>query len=418
MRSSIRAVVLLSVIGGVLPVTSCAEEKQVEVLALTKEQWHEDVAYFARELPARHKNLYHRISQEEFERDVAALDAAIPSLENHEIVIGMQKITAKIGDGHTGVRMPQAFAIYPIAAFWFGDELRVTRAAPAYKDAVGARIVKIGDVDIGEVQKRLLTVICQGENEWYVMSASPSFMLRPEVLHALEIVPELNRASFTFASEDGKQFALDIVPVAADPAMNARMVTLGQEEPLFRKKPGEAFWFTYLPETDTVYANFRKYDSLVEDARKLFELVDSNPTKRLVIDLRQNGGGDFWKGRLNLLSGIKKRPELNQKGNLFVLIGRRTFSAAMVNAIDFKKDTNAILVGEPIGERPNSYSENDEMTLPNSGIVVSYSTRYYKFLDEDAPAVMPDQRIDPAWEDFKAGRDPVLDWALSYTPEN
>jgi hypothetical protein len=85
----------------------------------------------------------------------------------------------------------------------------------------------------------------------------------------------------------------------------------------------------------------------------------------------------------------------------------------MTNAIDFRKETNAILVGEPAGEKPNSYQENDEMKLPNSGLVVSYSTKYYKFLDEDAPAVMPDKRIDPNWLDYKAGHDPVMDWILS-----
>jgi len=84
-----------------------------------------------------------------------------------------------------------------------------------------------------------------------------------------------------------------------------------------------------------------------------------------------------------------------------------------VNAIDFRKETNAILVGEPIGERPNSYSENDEMTLPRSKLVVSYSTRYYKFVDEDVPAVLPDQRIDADWPAFLAGRDPVMEWILS-----
>jgi hypothetical protein len=109
---------------------------------------------------------------------------------------------------------------------------------------------------------------------------------------------------------------------------------------------------------------------------------------------------------------LKRRPALNQKGRLFVVIGRQTFSAAMANAIDFRKQTNAILVGEPIGERPNSYSENDEMTLPNSRLVVSYSTKYYKFLDEDVPAVMPDQRIDPDWPAWQAGRDPVMEWIL------
>src|SRR5687767_15070890 len=107
------------------------------------------------------------------------------------------------------------------------------------------------------------------------------------------------------------------------------------------------------------------------------------------------------------------RSAINQKGRLFVVVGRATFSAAMVNAIDFRKQTNAILVGEPIGERPNSYSENDEMTLPNSRLVVSYSTRYYQFVDEDVPAVLPDERIDPSWADFRAGRDAVMDWILS-----
>jgi hypothetical protein len=96
-----------------------------------------------------------------------------------------------------------------------------------------------------------------------------------------------------------------------------------------------------------------------------------------------------------------------------VITGRRTFSAALWNAVDFKKQTNALIVGEPPGERPNSYSENDEMKLPNSGIEVSYSTKYYKFLDEDVPAVMPDKRIDPNWNDYKAGRDAVMNWILS-----
>jgi hypothetical protein len=72
--------------------------------------------------------------------------------------------------------------------------------------------------------------------------------------------------------------------------------------------------------------------------------------------MRQNGGGDFFVGRKDLIKPLKERPAINQKGKLFVLIGRQTFSAARVNAIDFRKDTNAILVGEPIGERPNSYS--------------------------------------------------------------
>ena len=200
------------------------------------------------------------------------------------------------------------------------------------------------------------------------------------------------------------------------PAVNG-IVTLGLvpvvDPPLFRQKLGEPFWFTHLQDSQTTYANFKRYPSLKQNARDLFAAVDRNRPARLVIDLRQNGGGDFFEGREHLIEPIKKRPAINQKGRLFVVVGRATFSAAMVNAIDFRKETNAMLVGEPIGERPNSYSENDSMTLPNSRLVVSYSTRYYKFVDVDVPAVLPDERIDATWADFRAGRDAVMDWILS-----
>lgn len=385
---------------------------------LTKEQWREDLRYFARELPKRHKNLYHATSREQFERAVAELDAAIPSLQAHQIIVRMHQIAATVGDGHTGVHMPPYFKRYPIALYWFGSELRVIAAAKEYQDALGARVVKIGALGLAEAQARVLSCFpsAENENEWYVMSTSPAFIVVPEVLHSLGVAPALGRAPFTFEDERGKQFTLDIGPVefprvGGSPTL--RLLPAAKEQPLYRQKPGERFWFTYLPDSQTVYVSFRGYNSLGENARKLFQFIDGNPTKRLVIDLRQNGGGDFFEGRRHLIHPLKNRPALNQKGALFVIIGRQTFSAAMVNAIDFRKETNAILVGEPIGERPNSYSENDEMTLPNSRLVVSYSTRYYKFLEEDAPAVQPDKRIDPNWVDFQAGRDPVMEWILS-----
>ena len=67
------------------------------------------------------------------------------------------------------------------------------------------------------------------------------------------------------------------------------------------------------------------------------------------------------------------------------------------------------LVGEPPGEKPNSYSENDEMKLPDSGLVISYSTRYYKFLDKEVESFLPDIRIDPNWKHYKDGRDAVME---------
>jgi hypothetical protein len=96
-----------------------------------------------------------------------------------------------------------------------------------------------------------------------------------------------------------------------------------------------------------------------------------------------------------------------------VLVGAETFSAAMNNAAQLQDETNAILVGETIGERPNSYQEPRQFQLPNSHLIVRASTRYYTFRKTGENAVRPDKEIIPTWDDVKAGRDPVLDWTLA-----
>ena len=86
----------------------------------------------------------------------------------------------------------------------------------------------------------------------------------------------------------------------------------------------------------------------------------------------------------------------------------------MSNAAQFRQQTAAILVGEPIGERPNSYQEPKEFRLPNSHLIVRYSTQYYEFVKDGEDVIQPDQYIPTSWNGVKAGRDPVLEWVLHY----
>ncbi len=98
-----------------------------------------------------------------------------------------------------------------------------------------------------------------------------------------------------------------------------------------------------------------------------------------------------------------------------MITGPGTFSAAAVNALDMRNEANAILVGSPTGMRPNHYGEHAEFRLPNSGFRVSYSTYYHRFGADTDSAVVPDQNIEPTWAEFRAGRDPVIEWVLSRT---
>jgi len=97
-----------------------------------------------------------------------------------------------------------------------------------------------------------------------------------------------------------------------------------------------------------------------------------------------------------------------------VITGRGAFSAGMTNITDFRRETEAILVGEPTGARPNGYQENHLFTLPLSKLRVSCSMLKYRFQpDSETDAVFPDQRIDPDWSLFKAGKDAALQWILA-----
>lgn len=385
-------------------------QTESDFAALTPAQWQKDIDYFAEQLVKRHKNAFHTVSQEEFQRDVNLLRHDAPSLKPYQIIVRLLQITAKVGDGHTAVHLPTWFKRYPLALNWFSDSLYVTGASAVYKEAVGARVTKIGGRPMDEVTRKIATVLSQAENKWYDMNTGAFMMSNPSILETLGIVADYNSASYTFVDSNDKEITLDISPVPTVPTKD--WISAAKSVPLFRQKLNDPFWFSYLEDIQAVYVNWKSYDDLNKNTKALFDLIDEKKATRLIVDLRFNGGGDFFKGR-RLVSRIKENSTIDQKDHLFLICGRRTFSAAMVNTIDFKKETNATILGEPPGERPNSYSENDEMKLPNSGLVVSYSVKYYKFLDEDVPAFEPDVRIDPDWNDFKEGRDGVMEWIVA-----
>src|SRR5207253_8359890 len=102
--------------------TACAA--QDATTNITPDAWRADLRYLAAELPRRHVNAFHTITRERFAEEVAHLDAAIPRLTNDETVVGLMRIVALVGDGHTHLDLPPSSARYPLELQWFVDELR------------------------------------------------------------------------------------------------------------------------------------------------------------------------------------------------------------------------------------------------------------------------------------------------------
>jgi hypothetical protein len=184
-----------------------------------------------------------------------------------------------------------------------------------------------------------------------------------------------------------------------------------------RKHPTAFYWYEYLPDTHTLYLQYRKCanepgNPFGEFTKNLFAFADSHPVQRVVVDLRFNGGGvsSIIKP---LVDGLNSRPALTAKGHLYTLIGSHTFSSAMFAAMDFRAGLHAILVGEPAGNKPNHYGEQQYFLLPNSKLKVLYSTKHFRLTQDADPATLePDIAVSRSFDDFLAGRDPVLEAAL------
>lgn len=387
------------------PLIAAAPEERLD---LTAAEWRQDLREFAAQLVKRHAKPFHFVSQEAFDRAVAATDSAIAGLDGPGVVVRLMRLAAMIGDGHTALHVPKSFAPYPLGLRRFGDDFRVVRVQSPADSALGAKLVAIDDTPVAAVAASLDGLIAQDELPALRDAETPGFMTNAGLLHGAGVVKDERAARFTLENDRGERFTLTLAPGTT----TAPWRTTTKEVPLYRRRPEGALAFTWLPDSRTVYCNWRNYEGLGGQAKSLWEFVDAHPTDRLVIDMRLNGGGDYHVGDHTMIDPVLKRPAINQEGHLFVIIGPITFSAALANAIHFRDQTKAMLVGEPIGEKPNSWSENDEFTLTRSHVTVSYSTKYYAFSPADS-VIVPKQRIAPTWEEFRDGRDPVLEWIVA-----
>jgi hypothetical protein len=237
------------------------------------------------------------------------------------------------------------------------------------------------------------------------------------------LVSGQNAPNFTFQREDGRQFKAAIRPVPLQQSAQIRWVFALDEGDsslpvsLRKRRTADWYWYEYLDDTKTVYfhygrckeANNRPLGPFVEE---LLAFVESHPVEKFIFDIRNNGGGSSPLIE-PLIFGLGKS-KVNEKGRLFCIIGRKTFSSAVLNAIQLDRQTEAIFVGEPTKGRPNHYGQYEIITLPHSKMRVQCSTKYFQHSERDTPSFMPDVLVESSSKDYFAGRDPALEAALAY----
>jgi len=386
--------------------------------------WRSDLELLRRELPVRHPAPFLNVSRARWDSAATALDRQLPALGRDQALVGFMRLVAMLGDAHTNLEPGPALGLrfYPLELYAFDDGLYVRRADAAHAALVGAKVLHIGRTPAGEAIERVAAVIPH-ENEWWVRAWAPFELMIPEVLAGLSLSGDVEHLPLVL-ERDGRVDTVRITPAGriADQHghgpmpidMSSWTSMRTAPAPWWEQDAGPLSWKLDAP-TRTLYACMRAVaparGSATNRAQwdQLFALADSAKPDRLVIDLRENTGGN---GALNRypVQQLLRRPALDRPDRLFVIIGRKTFSAGQQFANLLEAWTQATFVGEPTGQRPSQYGDHRPLELPASHMTVQISTVFHQAPNEfDGRSFLPPRIYTPLdSKSYRRGVDPAM----------
>jgi len=360
----------------------------------------------------------------------AELRGSLGAMSSAAATVELSRLVAGIGDGHTSLVLP-TYSRLPLDLYRFGEDWFVVAASSAYAPLLGARLLSIGGVPIGEVESRLSPIVSH-DNASGLASQLRYRLVMPELLAGVGVL-------------SGREDSALIEAVGADGrilAVDATFWRYGEAEPTFvsvdapappvlsRTRTGEAYWYSVVPGTKTLYL---AYNRCREDpmrpmkafAKEVDAVLASGAVDRVFIDLRGNGGGSsplLWP----LCRVLASRAKGEGGTPVYAAIGRRTFSSAVLNAAELAwgerwpfsllvPSAGAVFVGEPSGGRPDHYGDVKSFLLPESGLRVQYSTKRFMNwpAEAEADALVPAIPASPTWSDYISGRDPALEAVIA-----
>ncbi len=377
--------------------------------------WREDIGVYANLLAERHIDLYHSIDQLSFANEIARIKASVPTLTTDQTLIELMRLTRSINDGHTSFPLwGWEHSSFPLKLKLLDDSLYVVSTARELSDLLGAKLTAVGGTRSSELVRLLSAVVPFADNQFSTSVRVAELLPNAQVLQGLGVIESQSEALFIF-DKAGVVEKRILAPIRT-PNLDAQISHMNDRIFSVNSKVSDDLWFGASDDKQTVYVKFRRYTSAAKMeglAKKLLSFINKHGSSNLIVDLRDNYGGDFFVG-LKLAQFLVLADSIDWKNGVFVLIDNATFSAAMSNAAQFSQILNAKLIGEPTGGRPSGYQDMGQFKLPNSGLAVTYSKRLYHFKDHQKDALYPDVTVGVSLEDFKNQTDTQLRWVLSH----
>jgi hypothetical protein len=385
--------------------------------------WDYEIDLLGRELAEKHPDLFFKTDSAFFYSEMRKVAAEAPGKSHFYIAVKLQQIMAKMGDAHTLMNYHfhvDKSLILPVESYWFEDGIYIIRTDREYEALLGKRLIAINGTPLSVIIDSLTTLLVQ-DNQSLIKYQIPRMLTWSQLLSYFGF-SDSEKVNLHVVNESGteEQIAVHLpVSLGETVEIQSEAVPIGwqDQKAYFREHyfEGEKIYYIqynrcWSREVEEDYgsgASALFMPSFKEFEKEVFQVLKKKEVDKLIFDLRFNSGGHPAQGK-TFIEDLHKA-KIKGKGEFYLLVGRKTSSEALINAVDFMKYEGVVVVGEETGGRPNHFGDVRRFVLPESGLIISHSTRYFDLQEEDPPSISPDVEAPETFNLFIEGVDPALE---------
>lgn len=279
----------------------------------------------------------------------------------------------------------------------FGADFYVLRTREAQRELLGARLLAIDGVPIARLREAARSL--QGGLPSWRDRQAPFLFESPQQLQAMGLSRSASAADYAFELADGTLLTRRLegqAPARGRPHSDtARLLLPGVQEgqqgwvgllpaeqaPWSLRDPDAWFRLDWRDDLHAVVIDLRVSNDtaqlkLADFLAQAQAAIERHRPEHLVLDLRQNGGGDLTKGRDFVASLPQRVP-----GQIYVLTSPWTFSAAISLSGYLKQAApeRVHIVGEALGDRLEFFAEGRPVQLRHLGDLMLMATERHDY---------------------------------------
>lgn len=397
----------------------------------------EDLDYLYETLKTSHPDIFYNNPEESFLDRKSEIERRIETDSGFEFSMDLQSLVALVGDSHTtsSISVNKGIEVFPINMASYDGKWTINLLPAENENLLGMRVETIEGLTFDKLCEKF-SVLFSADNEVYLKRQVSRNFYVDDFLAYVGAKEKGEPLNIVLSDDNGNKYELELQPILVDELMDNKISLAKLPEKRTSvpatEEDSEKYYFAR-PLNDSAY--YIQYNRCMEDpnlsiedfSRQVLSDLNNGSYSTVMIDLRNNGGGSD--GFLQPILNISKNYADKTGAKVYGIVGERTFSSAIINAMMIK-EMGGYLAGTETGGSVDHFGSISHFTLPNSGTRASYSTKLILMSDYlesgqgyGIEPIHPDLIVEQSLDDYLNGKDTVVEAILrdpeieSYKPD-